>query len=393
MNHTRMALGLALVSAAGLSPLTARAQSSDQELIRATVERTVEQASHPYLRWPNFPYYQDELESFYRPIDYGLAWFEDGGLGHSARVVIDQLMAAGEHGLHPEDYDAIRLDSLALALESDPDPPPDLLALIDVAITVGFFRHISDLHIGRVNPTNLNMGFNIEPKKYDLPALVRVAVAEGRIEDLIDEVKPRFLEYELLEQALARYHRLAAEPSLQPVPVVDVLEEGDSYAGLPQLRRLLIATGDLDASSEDPGGSTRYEGDIVDAVKRFQARHGRTVDGIVGPATFESLNVPFQHRVEQIELAMERTRWLPDLSETRFIAVNVPAFRLWALDPAQETGMPAANMRVVVGKSLNKQTPVFMEDMRWLEFRRGSETTSRRFPPRRPTSTSWGRGS
>jgi murein L,D-transpeptidase YcbB/YkuD len=364
-----MALGIALASAAGFSPLTARAQSSDQELIRATVERIVDEASHPYLRWPNFPYYRDELESFYRPIDYGLAWFEDGRLSPSARDVIGHLMAAGEHGLDPEDYDAIRLDSLALALSSDPDPPPDLLALIDVAITVGFFRHISDLHIGRVNPANLNMGFNIEPKKYDLPALVRVAVAESRIAGLIDEVKPRFLEYELLEQALARYQRLAAEPSLQPVPVADALKEGDSYAGLPQLGRLLISTGDLDASSADLGGSTRYEGDVVEAVMRFQARHGRTVDGVVGPATFESLNVPFDKRVEQIELAMERMRWLPDLSETPFIAVNVPAFRLWALDPAQERGVPAANMRVVVGKSLDKQTPVFMEDMRWLEFR------------------------
>ncbi len=369
MNHARLALGLALASAAALAPLTARAQSSDQELIRATVERIVDEASHPYLRWPSFPYYQDELESFYGPIDYGLAWFKDGRLTAPARDVIGALMAAGERGLDPEDYDALRLDSLAVALDSDSDPPPDLQALIDVAITVGLFRHISDLHIGRVNPANLNMGFNIEPKKYDLPALVRVAVAENRIGGLVAEVQPEFLQYELLEQALTTYRQLAEDPSLQPVPVVDAFKEGDIYAGLPQLRRLLIATGDLEASEVGPAGSTRYEGEIVEAVKRFQARHGRTVDGIIGPATFESLNVPFEERVEQIELAMERMRWLPALSGTPFIAVNVPAFELWALDPANERGVPAANMRVVVGKSLDKQTPVFMEDMRWLEYR------------------------
>jgi murein L,D-transpeptidase YcbB/YkuD len=369
VNRTRLALALVLAFVAGLPPLTASAQSSDQELIRATIERIVDEANHPYLRWPNFPYYQDELESFYGPIDYGLAWFDDGRLTSPAREVIGVLMAAADRGLDPEDYDAVRLDSLAVALDSDSDPPPDLLALIDVAITVGFFRHISDLHIGRVNPANVNMGFNIEPKKYDLPALVRAAVAESRMGGLVAEVQPPFLQYELLESALVRYRRLAEDSSLQPVPVVDAFKEGDSYAGLPQLRRLLIATGDLEATQADPGGTTRYEGEVVEAVKRFQARHGRTVDGIMGPATFESLNVPFSERVEQIELAMERMRWLPDLSGIPFIAVNVPAFELWALDPVNERGVPAANMRVVVGKALNKQTPVFMEDMRWLEYR------------------------
>ncbi len=369
MNRTRIALSLALGSAAALAPVTARAQSSDDELIHATIERIVDEASHPYLRWPNFPYYQDELESFYGPIDYGLAWFKDGRLTSPARDVIGGLMAAGARGLDPVDYDAVRLDSLAVALESDSDPPPDLQALIDVAITIGLFRHISDLHIGRVNPANLNMGFNIEPKKYDLPALVRAAVAENRIGGMVAEVQPKFLQYELLEQALPRYRQLAGDPSLQPVPVVDAFKEGDSYAGLPQLRRLLIATGDLEESEAGPAGSTRYEGEVVEAVKRFQARHGRTVDGIIGPATFESLNVLFEERVEQIEFAMERMRWLPELSGTPFIAVNVPAFELWALDPATGRGVPAANMRVVVGKSLDKQTPVFMEDMRWLEYR------------------------
>ena len=367
MSYTRLALGLALASAVGLAPLTAQAQSSDPELIHATIERIVDEANHPYLRWPSFPYYRDELESFYGRNDYGLAWFEDGRLTSPARDVIGVLMAAGERGLDPEDYDALRLDSLAVALDSD--PPPDLQALIDVAITIGLFRHISDLHIGRVNPANLNMGFNIEPKKYDLPALVRVAVAENRIGSLVAEVQPHFLQYELLEEVLPRYRQLAEEPSLQPIPVVSASKEGDTYAGLPQLRRLLIATGDLEESEAGPAGSTRYEGEIVSAVKRFQARHGRTVDGIVGPATFESLNVPFEDRVEQIVLAMERMRWLPALSGTPFIAVNVPAFELWAFDTLSHAGRPDANMRVVVGKSLNKQTPVFMEDMRWLEYR------------------------
>lgn len=370
MNLRKVLVGLALALAASPSALSAQAASSDQELIHATILGIVQEARHPYLRWPSFPYYQDELESFYGPIDYGLAWFEGGRLISPARDVIDALLQAGQRGLDPEDYDAASLDSIARELGANPDPPADLRALFDVALTVALFRHISDLHIGRVNPANLNIGFNIEPKKYDLPALVRAAVAENRISVMIAEVEPELLEYRLLEQALARYRELAEDTTLRPLPTsAGNVEVGDPYEGVPQLRRLLVALGDLDEATTAASPSPLYEGEIVEAVKRFQARHGRTVDGILGPATLEALNVPLPRRVEQIELALERLRWLPTLDARRFIAVNVPAFQLWALEPAGETSAAAANMRVVVGKALNTQTPVFMEDMRWLEFR------------------------
>lgn len=361
-------LCLALLAAA---PAALMAQTRDEEeaLVRATIRGVVEEARHPFLRWPDFPDYRDELQAFYEPLDYQLAWFTGGRMNPQTRVAVDELLEADRQGLHPEDYDAVRLDSLRHGFESDPDPPPDVRALFDVALTIGLFRYLSDVQSGRVDPANLNIGFKIERTRSDLPAQVRAAVAEGRIPELIEEAQPQLLEYRLLVQALARYRELAGatEQPVLPQPSSDV-QPGQRYAGLPQLRQLLIAVGDLSGSEGGPV-SLLYEGEIVEAVKRFQMRHGRTVDGVLGPATLASLGVPLSKRVEQIELALERLRWLPPLDTTRFIAVNLPAFRLWALDPLRQEQRPVLSMRVVVGKALHKQTPVFMEKMRWLEFR------------------------
>jgi murein L,D-transpeptidase YcbB/YkuD len=104
----------------------------------------------------------------------------------------------------------------------------------------------------------------------------------------------------------------------------------------------------------------------VDAVKRFQRRHGLDADGRLGPATLERLNVPLADRVRQITLALERWRWLPTEFPSPPIVVNVPDFRLRTLDEANNVTM---DMRVVVGKAMRTQTPVFADEMTYVVLR------------------------
>ena len=64
---------------------------------------------------------------------------------------------------------------------------------------------------------------------------------------------------------------------------------------------------------------------------------------------------------------MERERWLPDLAGHPNVFVNIALFRLWG-DPASRGAEPL-RMNVVVGKSLNHQTPIFVEQMEYVIFR------------------------
>ena len=64
---------------------------------------------------------------------------------------------------------------------------------------------------------------------------------------------------------------------------------------------------------------------------------------------------------------MERMRWLPSLHDQRNVFVNVANFRLWATDPLSRD--EPLRMNVVVGKSLDHETPLFIEQLEYIVFR------------------------
>jgi murein L,D-transpeptidase YcbB/YkuD len=118
------------------------------------------------------------------------------------------------------------------------------------------------------------------------------------------------------------------------------------------LRRRLVASGDLEADAAE--GGDYFDEKLEQAVIVFQKRHGIKADGIVGPATFDALNVPLEQRIRQIELNMERMRWIPDTVEQSSIVVNIANFQLDVI----EKGKSVLSMKVVVGKPFQR-TPVF----------------------------------
>jgi murein L,D-transpeptidase YcbB/YkuD len=85
---------------------------------------------------------------------------------------------------------------------------------------------------------------------------------------------------------------------------------------------------------------------VESAVRGFQERHGLVVDGRVGAATLAALNVPVGNRIRQLELNLERWRWLPRAPASRFVLVNSVAFELQLVE--DEHAVMVA--RVIVGR-------------------------------------------
>jgi murein L,D-transpeptidase YcbB/YkuD len=296
-----------------------------------------------------------------------MLWIRGGHPTAQARAIIAQMQKAAFKGLDPGDYDAARWDERLAALAEAANGTRETDQVnFDVALTVSVMRFISDLHVGRVNPKRVKFDFMVAHRDYDLAAFVGSRILSAPDMDAaIREVEPPYAGYQRAETALAAYLALAAGGDTVAVPSARrSARPGEAFAGLPQLAARLRELGDL-APGAEPAG-IEYRGAIVDAVKRFQARHGLATDGVVGRATIAALNVPLRHRVWQLDLTLERYRWLPRNFPQPPLVINIPQFRLRTM---RRQPAPFISMAVIVGKAYRHQTPVFAEDMRYVIFR------------------------
>jgi murein L,D-transpeptidase YcbB/YkuD len=227
-------------------------------------------------------------------------------------------------------------------------------------------RYVSDLHIGRIDPRLFHWGLDLGHEKYDLASLVRTRFVDAPdVTATFAEIEPPFPGYRRVQKALHIYLALTRDEGskLLPVPKKPV-DPGTPYPSAARLAQLLRKLGDLPADAVISEGS--YESPLVDAVKRFQTRHALVADGRIGGATFRALNTPLSRRVRQLQLTLERYRWAPHHFGTPPIIVNIPEFRLRAMDDSFHAGL---EMKVVVGRAYKTRTPVFAREMNFVIFR------------------------
>ncbi len=316
-------------------------------------------------RWPNFTDYRQQVQQLYAATNYAPVWVRDGRATPQALAVMAALESSQQKGLNPEDYDASRWPLRLHALQAAPGDA-NTVAHFDAVLTVGAMRYISDLHVGRVNPKHFKFGIDVEQKRYDLPQfLARRLLGASDVAQVLNEVEPPYYAYQRTEAALQTYLALAAQDHSVPLPEVQkTVAPGDAYAGLDGLAQRLHLLGDLPQGAVvNPGV---YDGALVDAVKRFQTRHGLAADGRLGKETLRQLNMPLSFRVQQLDDALERWRWLPADFSPLPIGVNIPEFVLRVFSSDHRIAM---RMNVVVGKAVRHETPVFGKDMKYIVFR------------------------
>jgi L,D-transpeptidase YcbB len=358
--------GLAQVQASAQSAAVPQQLSPDgQTSLRATIQA----GNLPDLRWPDFADYGKHLQKFYDSYGYSLPWVSGMAPTSQAREVIAVLLKAETRGLSSDDYDGSRWTARLAKLKPVVPEPSEADAMrFDVALTVSLMRYISDLHIGKVNPKHFSFGLDIEAKKYDLPEFLRDHVAGASdVDAVLAQVEPPYPGYRRTVKALQTYLELARQYDGGPLPTdKKAAAPGDVYSGVPQLVRLLRLVGDLPADADIAADSTVYQGALVDAIKNFQRRHGREPDGRLTAQTLADLNVPLSSRVRQMQLTLERWRWLPPSYEKSPVVVNIPEFHLRAYD---ENFKIAVTMDVVDGKAFNHTTPIFSDMMQYVVFR------------------------
>jgi murein L,D-transpeptidase YcbB/YkuD len=284
------------------------------------------------------------VQSFYRTRDYSLAWVAGGVLSPDAEAVArivaraeGEGVASGFNGVRPDLADAVQ----------------------DVYLTYSFLKYAADLS-GRFDPKSAGPFWLTRPQTRDVAPWLEQVLASRQVVAAFAALAPEPPAYGALKDALLRYRQIERNGGWPTLPPRPSLRRGIRSPYVAVLRARLAAEGYLPSAV----GRDVYDAVLMEAVKSFERRHGLAADGVLDEAGVAALNVPVEDRIRQIELNLERWRWLPRDRGRRHVLVNVPSFQL----TAYEDGLPSLAMRVVTGKPDNP-TPVLSGEMTTVVFR------------------------
>ncbi|HTQ95477.1 MAG TPA: L,D-transpeptidase family protein, partial [Candidatus Acidoferrum sp.] len=329
-------------------------------------------AKNPDLRWPDFTPYKPEFGKFYEANGYSLAWIQNGQLRPQGAALIEVLKNADSRGLDPEDYDGPRWDARVSKLGQSPSEQ-DLVSF-DTALTVSAMRYIRAVHVGRVNPKEFKFQLDVDSRMLPLGDFLQTHIVNaGDPASEIQKTEPPFLGYKKLLALLPVYEGYAKKDGGEKLqPTAKTLVPGQPYPSLARLGRFLQTIGDIPADVQLDPNATIYDGPFVEGVKHYQSRHGESPTGKLDARTINELNTPAEARIRQIKLTLERWRWLPHSFEQPPVVVNLPEYRLRAMN---KDGTVAFYKNVIIGKAYGHKSPVFEKDIQYVIFRPYWEVT------------------
>ena len=293
-----------------------------------------------------------------------LLWLRKGD--EQAQLALQVLRSAGEHGIDPAHYRIAELERRLGQVDGAS------FGALDRDLSTAMLQFITEVHVGRTTPDYRRADSPVV--EFNPVEVLKSALKEKRLAQAIDAAAPAIPLYLRVKATMGQYRDLARlHPRWEPLPVPArgaKLAPGSAYDGATLLRQRLQLLGDFEAGPQigDAEPELSYTPALAAAVKRFQSRHGLEEDGTLGAATLAALDVSPAARVVQLALTLERLRWLPVQRKGRMIVVNLPAYRLWAFDSTPGAPGPPLEMRVIVGTGTRTPTPLFIGQMRYLEF-------------------------
>jgi len=296
----------------------------------------------------------ESIAAFYRENGFEPIWIKDDEIQQKAQDAIGVLLQADQHGLNPDDYQSTALSQLLNNSDS-----ADLVDL-ELKLSRSVVAYAQHLNAGRLDPQQVNREIVVFPE----------AAASGKILDKIKITQsvPAFLRfmapytprYERLRVALQDYKTLAAKGPWTVIEGGEVLKPGMSDPRVLAIRKRLIEDGSL---AKEASEGEIYDEVLVEAVKKFQFRHGLDDDGVVGPQTLTELNVTIEQRITMLEVNLERRRWMQNNYGRYYVFSNLA-------DQVIKLVRDEKNLHfelIQVGLPYHR-TPVFSDVMEYIEI-------------------------
>ena len=279
--------------------------------------------------------------------------FESQSLVDSLLYIFGQ---ANEHGLNPETYhySLIKSEFYRLLIPGlDNNKRYFNLANTELLIADAILKYSSHMRHGVVNPRIIYPDSYFIPIKDSLNKQLFEPFKKNDIIQYLYSIQPKSDKYKKLQTALKRFESLKnIEWTKIPIPNKKI-EVGHSFEQLNFVANRLITLGFLDTNKVKIKDFALYDSLLVEPIISFQRANGFNGDGAIDKSTIERLNITPKEYVDKIKLTLERFRWIDYSDTARYILVNIPDFKLYAIENEKKK----FNITICAGRKGEWETP------------------------------------
>ena len=325
------------------------------------------------------------LRNFYYRNNYSPLWLQGNGLNKEKYT---KLLSYIKNDLTLNKHGRLYKHSQELAKQLDQNLTTHELFRSEVKLTSLYYDFLQHLLYGEIQWKNFSTKLsslkrykiNASWIRYKAPYNPSQLLIQPDIDATIEEITPKNFGYNKLHQALKKLHTIKANGGWRSLPYFKRLELGSKGDIVLQLRQRLKDSEDYSSCEDqqvnfsnnlfednqsletvhiDPDAV--FDECLLQAVKKFQKRHGLIVDGIVGAGTRKVLNLTVDEKIKTVLLNIDRIKWLPRDYHERYIVVNIPEFMLHYIE-YEETKQ---QLPVIVGDTKHP-TPIFNQKISYI---------------------------
>ena len=294
------------------------------------------------------------IATFYRKNNFDPIWIKDAQILSKANDAVAVLLKADQHGLNPDDYQGASL------LKDLTDSNSGDLVNLELKLTRSVVAYAQHLNAGRLDPQAVNREIVVFPEAAASGKILEKLKITRTVAAYLRFMAPYTPRYERLRVALGNYKTFAAAGKWTIIEKGEVLKPGMSDPRIDAIRQRMIEDGSLAKGASE---GEIYDDALVEAIKKFQIRHGLDDDGVIGPQTLTEMNITLEQRIKMIKVNLERRRWMQNNYGRYYVFSNLA-------DQVIKLVRDEKNLHfelIQVGHPYHR-TPVFSDVMEYIEI-------------------------
>ena len=307
----------------------------------------------------------DTLKFFYSTKDYKPIFIKSFESKHVVDSLLDIFGNSYQHGLNPELYHYTQIKNEFYESINPGKNGSDKyvhLANAEMLVANAILEYSIHMRHGVVNPRKLYPDSYFLPVKDSLNKQLFEPFIQENIIQYLYNIQPKSDKYKKLQTALKQFESLI-KIEWPIIPVTEKkIEIGDNYSSLNLVVNRLTALGFLDTNKVKSSDFSVYDSLLAEPVKSFQIANGFNGDGVIDKSTIQRLNITPKEYVNKIKITLERFRWLDYSDSSKYILVNIPDFRLYAIENKAEK----FNIVICTGRKGEWETPNLYGEISYL---------------------------